>query len=448
VTQLAIGTSIRAYYHKHFTGAVFLTDRRPSALIVAAKWWPSSARLAIALIRNGCRVGAVYPAGHPLGFISGIEYIGRYRGIHSLSCLRRCISESLPDIIIPCDDGVVAQLHELHRQEPTMRDLIERSIGAPDGYSMVGSRFQLLNTAASLNIRVPRTVRVGGAQDLVDWHLNNASISVLKVDGESGGNGVRISRSLDESLTAWRELSARPTAAHAWKRLAIDRDPLATWMRSNLKGREVTIQEYIAGRPANSLLVCRDGAVISQAAALVVATDGPTGAATIIRPVIDRRMALAGELLAAKLRLSGFCGLDFMVETATGNPYLIEMNPRCTQLGHLELAGQGSLAAAWCADLKGEPPCGPLHPIRPGPIALFPQAFAGIAAQSPHLDSSYHDIPWEEPRLVHELMLEPWPIRRWGARLYHLFRPVSRHVPVEFEAAGPSINKQRHRAVS
>jgi len=425
-----------------------LTDHRPSVLIVAAKWWPTSARLAITLVRTGCRVGAVYPAGHPLKFISGIEYIRRYRGIRSLKCLRRYISEWQPDMVIPCDDGVVGQLHELHRQEPAMRNLIERSIGSPDGYAVVGSRLQLLSTAAGLGIRVPRTVRVSNAQDLVDWHSNSDAISVLKVDGESGGNGVRVSRSLDESSAAWRELRTRPTAAHAWKRLAIDRDPLATWVRSNAGVREVTIQEFIAGRPANSMLLCRDGAVIVQASALVVASDGPTGAATIIRPVSDRRMALAGELLAAKLHLSGFCGLDFMVEATTGNPYLIEMNPRCTQLGHLEFAGQGSLAAALCADMKGEPVSSPLHPIRPGTIALFPQAFAKIAAQSPHLDSSYHDIPWEEPRLVHELMLEPWPIRRWAARLYHLFRPVSRLVPVEFESAGPAFDSRKQRAVS
>jgi hypothetical protein len=423
-------------------------DRRPSVLIVAAKWWSTSARLAIALARDGCRVGAIYPAGHPLKCISGIEYTRHYRGIRSLECLRRCIGEWHPDIVIPFDDGIVVQLHELHRQEPTLRNLIERSIGAPEGYAVVDSRFQLLNMAASLNIRVPRTVRVGGAQDLIDWHSNHEAISVLKVDGESGGNGVRISRSLEQSLAAWRELSMRPTAAHAWKRLIVDRDPLARWVRSHRGRREVTIQEYIVGRPANSMLACRQGAVISQASALVVASDGPTGAATIIRPMSDRHMALAGELLAAKLELSGFCGLDFIIEGTSGDPYLIEMNPRCTQLGHLEFAGQGSLVAALCADLKGESLGLPLHPVRPGPIALFPQAFGKIAALSPHLDSSYHDIPWEEPRLVQELMLEPWPIRRWVARLYHLFRPVSRLVPVEFEVPGPVFNHRRHRAVS
>jgi hypothetical protein len=196
------------------------------------------------------------------------------------------------------------------------------------------------------------------------------------------------------------------------------------------------------------MLVCRQGTVVSQASVMVISSDGPTGAATIIRHMNDQRMAQAGELLAAKLHLSGFCGLDFMIEAETGYPYLIEMNPRCTQLGHLEFAGQGSLAAAYCADLKNEPGGYPWHPILPGTIALFPQAFKKEAAQSPHLDSSYHDIPWEEPRLVHELMLEPWPIRRWAARLYHLFRPVTQLVPVEFEDAAPAFSKQRHRAVS
>jgi len=198
------------------------------------------------------------------------------------------------------------------------------------------------------------------------------------------------------------------------------------------------------------MLLSRQGQVISQASVLVVASDGPTGAATIIRQVDDRRMAQAGELLAAKLKLNGFFGLDFMIEADTGDIYLIEMNPRCTQLGHMDFAGRGSLTDAFSADLKGEPNRHPLQPIRPGTIALFPQAFTKVASQNPHLDSSYHDIPWEEPRLVGELMLEPWPRRRWPARLYHLLRPVSQLAPVVFEDAAPALSRstKRHRAVS
>ncbi len=422
-----------------------MTERQPSVLIVATKWWSSAARLAIALVRSGCRVGAVCPAGHPLRFVSGIDPPGRYRGIASLASLCRSISDWPADFIIPCDDGVVAQLHELHRREPALRALIERSLGAPDSYPIVGNRFRLLSIAETLGIRVPRTMRVESADDLVAWHQDTGSVSVLKVDGECGGNGVRICRSFDESLAAWQELRTPPTVAHAWKRFAIDRDPLATWLRANRRDREVTIQDFIVGRPANSMIVSRQGTVISQASVLVVASDGPTGAATIIRHVNDKRMAKAGELLAAKLRMSGFCGLDFMIEAASGTPYLIELNPRCTQLGHLEFAGHESLAGALAADLKSEPQRRLPPPGRPGTIALFPQAFAG--ARSPHLDSSYHDIPWEEPQLVRELMLDPWPTRRWVARLYHLMRPVAPTVPVEFEGAASTVSTESQCAV-
>jgi hypothetical protein len=435
--------SLQAY----LSGADVLSDRQPSVLIIAAKWWSTSARMAIALLSHGCRVGAVCPTGHPLQYVSGIDRIRCYRGFRSLSSLRKCIREWLPDVIVPCDDGVVAQLHELHRREPTLRDLIERSIGSADSYSIVCNRFQLLKTAELLDIRVPKTVKVTSAQDLVTWHRDHPPTSVLKVDGESGGNGVRISHSLDESLSAWRELSMPPTAAKALKRLVVDRDPLAVWTRSNRRSREVTIQEFISGRPANSMLLSRQGTVISQASVLVVASDGPTGAATIIRHTNDRCITQAGALLAARLHLTGFCGLDFMIQADTEIPYLIEMNPRCTQLGHIEFSGQGSLARAYASDLRRERNPSTSQPIRLGPIALFPQAFRNSTAQNLHLVSSYHDIPWEEPKLVHELMLDSWPARQWAARVYHFFRPITRSAPVVFEDAAAAFSKKRHCAV-
>jgi hypothetical protein len=39
------------------------------------------------------------------------------------------------------------------------------------------------------------------------------------------------------------------------------------------------------------------------------------------------------------------------------------------------------------------------------------------------MESSSHDVPWTEPRLVRELLREPWPDRRWLARAYHRMRP-------------------------
>ena len=131
-------------------GNLALDRNQPSVLVMAAKWWPLSARLAVALHRHGCEVSAVCPAGHPLTHVSGIRRIYRYGGISSLSSVRRALEECRPDAVIPCDDGVVAQLHALHELDPSLRPLIERSLGPPESYSVVESRHRFLSRALDL----------------------------------------------------------------------------------------------------------------------------------------------------------------------------------------------------------------------------------------------------------------------------------------------------------
>jgi hypothetical protein len=257
--------------------------------------------------------------------------------------------------------------------------------------------------------------------------------AVLKVDGESGGNGVRILRSLDESLAAYRELRIPRRSATAWKRFAIDRDPLALWLRHQQRVREVTVQEFIPGRPANSMLVCWRGELLSLVSVIVIAAEGATGAASIVRVIQNERMRKAAELVVSRLNLSGFYGLDFIMEAGTGVPHLIEMNPRCTQLGHIEIAGLGSLAGVLSAVLRRGPRPPVQNPVGGNTIALFPQALAAGKACRPYIDASYHDAPFEEPQLLRELMLKSWPQRRWLARFYHFFRPLDRVDPILFE---------------
>jgi ATP-grasp domain len=413
-----------------------LDRAQPSVLLVAAKWWPLSARLAAALQRHHCIVRAVCPAGHPLTHVAGIRHIYRYGGLLPLSSLRRALRDCQPDVVVPCDDGVVAQLHALHRLDPSLRSIIERSVGPPESYSVVESRYQFLSAATELGIRVPRTRKIDKPEDLVTWHRDIGPEAVLKVDGESGGNGVRICHSLDESLAAWRELREPYGAATAWKRFAIDRDPLALWMRRQHRVREVTAQEFVTGRPANSMVVCWRGQLLSSVSVVVVAAQGSTGAATIVRVIQNESMRKAAELVVARLKLSGFYGLDFILASGSGLPYLIEMNPRCTQLGHLELAGDGCLAGVLSAVLRGEPRPPVQNPIRGNMIALFPQALAAGATCRPYIEAGYHDVPSEEPRLTAELMLNSWPRRQWAARIYHAIRPPDQADPILFEGLG------------
>ena len=405
----------------------------PSVLIVAAKWWPASARLAVAFRRHGCRISTICPAGHPLRHVTGLDHVYRYGGLLPLHDLRRAVHQSGADVVVPCDDGAVAQLHALHELDPSVRPLIERSLGSPQSYSIVDSRFQLLNLAAKANINVPITRRIATADDLVKWHDQFSSAAVIKVDGESGGNGVRISRSLSESVAAWEELRAPSGLATAWKRVAIDCDPLALWSRRHYGAREVTVQEFIAGRPANSMVACWGGKVLATISVIVVSAEGQTGAATVVRVIQNRLMQEAAEQLVSQLNLSGFFGFDFIIKSGSAVPYLIEMNPRCTQLGHLELDGI-SLAGALSAVLGARLASPSQVAMRGDTIALFPQALAAGEACRPYIESGYHDVPWEEPRLKNELMLISWPRRRKIARVYHSFKPLNFGLePVLFE---------------
>jgi hypothetical protein len=102
-----------------------------------------------------------------------------------------------------------------------------------------------------------------------------------------------------------------------------------------------------------------------------------------------------------------------MIEDGGNACYLIEMNPRCTPLSHLQLGKKRDLVAALVAKLLGRP----LTEIAPVTekdlIAYFPQAWH---FRSEFLDISFQDIPQGEPKLIEEL-IRPWPDRSLLYRL-------------------------------
>jgi hypothetical protein len=133
--------------------------------------------------------------------------------------------------------------------------------------------------------------------------------------------------------------------------------------------------------------------------------------------------------------------LDFVIERGTGLPYLIEINPRCTQLGHLEATHGGSLAAGLAAVLRGSG----RREGEPAPvgtrIALFPQAVAAGPVVKPLVDASVLDVPVNAPELVAEMTKGLWPARQWIWRMYHTFNRARVQAPMVYEECGPPTQK-------
>jgi len=381
--------------------------------------WAASARLAIGLYKAGTCVSLLCPSHHPALKARGIAETFHFSSLHPLDSLQAAIEATTPAIVIPCDDRCVELLHELYARaslhgKDDIVALILRSLGGVGSFSTVSSRYELLNIAREEGIRVPETYEIETQGDLDRLQRTQGFPWVMKVDGTSGGQGVRFVQTAGEADRFFLEAKRWYRTARIIKRLVINRDLflLRPWWRGSKPA--VTAQACIQGRPANCAVVCWKGRVLAGIGVDAVSAEGATGPASVVRVVDNPDMMLAAERIARRLSLSGFFGLDFMIEEGRGTTYLIEMNPRSTPLCHLRLGKGRDMIAALCAQLSGEPLAELAPETENDLIAYFPQAWT---SKSEYLQSSFQDIPRDEPELTEDL-LHPWPNRSVVYTLY------------------------------
>jgi len=154
----------------------------------------------------------------------------------------------------------------------------------------------------------------------------------------------------------------------------------------------------------------------------VVSALGLQGPAIVVRVVENSDMMQAAKRIARRLELSGFFGLDFMIEDGTDLTYLIEMNPRCTPLSHLQLGTGRDMVGALHAQLVGQSFRATPSVTQSEMIAYFPQAWT---SQSEFLRTSFQDLPEDEPELI-EVLLHPWSERSLLGRAIDALRSVGK----------------------
>jgi predicted ATP-grasp superfamily ATP-dependent carboligase len=301
-----------------------------------------------------------------------------------------------------------------------LASLIERSLGLPQSYRIVSARYDLLRVAQEEGIRVPPTKLINTLDDLRSWSQRQAMPWVLKADGTSAGKGVRIAQTPMEAEEKFLELTHPPGVVEIMKQLILHRDWAWVLAHTNRLKPTISVQSFIQGRPANCAAVCWEGRVLAGFAVEVVSSTGMTDPAIAVRVVDNPAMMLATQRLASRLGLSGFFGLDFMIEDGSGEAFLVEMNPRCTPLCHLQLGSGRDLVEALRAQLSDQP-CRATPPVTQSDvIAYFPYARISTSGLSP---SWFEDIPQNEPDLV-EAILHPWSQRSVVGRLVDYTRQV------------------------
>jgi hypothetical protein len=379
---------------------------QPTVLIATTARWFPTARLAVALADAGFTVDAVCPFKHPIGKTDSIRKIYGYHGLDALTSFADAIAAAKPDLILPGDDIATQHLHLLYAQEQRKGGaggafcaLIERSLGAPEHFPVLYARTQFIELAQAEGIRVPQTAVIRDSGDLKKWISQAGLPTVLKTDGSSGGDGVRVVHTLEEAERALRALQAPPLLARAAKRALVNRDPRLVWPSVLRRRSTVNAQTFVTGREATSATACWKGEVLAGLHFEVINKEGWSGPATVLRLIENAEMSAAANKMARRLNLSGLHGFDFMLEPQTGNAHLIEINPRSTQVGHLTLGLGRDIPAALYSAVSGQI-------VRPAPklteddtFALFPQEWIRDPA-SVFLQSAYHDVPWDKPELI------------------------------------------------
>src|SRR5437763_645024 len=407
------------YFNRGFYGKEDWTRMKPKVLVAATSRWFTTARLAIALANAGCTVEAVCPPGHPLGDTSAVQQTHNYNGLAPLMSFAAAIAASKPDFLLPGDDPATWHLHQLYIRERRCGKggapicvLIERSLGSPESFPVVSARASFMALAQEESIRVPKTEVITNIEDLRDWVSRMGFPTVLKANGTSGGDGVRIVHTLEQAERAFLELESPPLLARAAKRALVDKDKTLIWPFLLRRRSVVNAQSFITGREGTSAIACWRGTVLAGLYFEVLKKANSAGIATVVRWIENAQMSVAVARTVRRLNLSGVHGFDFLLEAHTGNAYLIEINPRATQVGHLALGPGRDLPAALYATLAGKAVESAPKATENDTIALFPQEWMRDP-ESAFLRSGYHDVPWEERELVRACVRRNRKQRAW-----------------------------------
>lgn len=386
-------------------------------LLVTTCHLPSTARLAMAFAEVGCHVAVACPGSHPVRHTKAVSQLLPYSAFRPKQSLVSAIRQSAPDHVFPCDERAVRHLHQLQTEthRPEIRHLIESSVGAASNYAITETRHDLLRLAGAQGVRVPRSIAIHDVSDLHAWRRIQPFPWVLKADGSWAGLGVRIVNSLPEAENALAEMDRPTSGALAIREMLLERDLF--WLKPWLARQRpvMSAQQYIEGRPANCAVACWNGEVLASMAVEAVMTESATGPCTAVRVVDNPEMIDAAARVTSALGLTGFAGFDFMIETATGTPWMIEMNPRNTPICHLALSQGRDLVDTIASRIAGRP-ARPRQPVTSNDTILF---FPQIWQNNPGttlVGEAFHDVPWEEPALVRELMKPEIRDRYWITR--------------------------------
>ena len=380
-------------------------------LVIATQKTVLAARISMALADVGFRVAALTPHGHPVRRLRKISDHFAYHSRPRLKSTVRAIDRWSPDFLVCADDLAVKVLQTLHQRTAASEDkarrqiskLIELSLGPATSFPEMKNKSNFLARVEIEGLRSPRTFVIPATRAFESVPAELIYPIVVKADQSYGGRCVRIVNSdADVRATVW-EFQTPNTWRNIFRRFfgAILGSEALGPLRLPLR-RTISLQQYIPGRPSNRAVICWKGKVLAGISVEGVEVKHGSGPASVVRLIEHSEMAIFAERMVKRLDLSGFVGFDFVLDSSN-QAWIIEMNSRVTPICHFSLADGTNLAGSLYTQMIGLQPLSRLAPVNCGLIALFPDEIIR-SPSSEYLQSCQHDVPWNEPELVRNVL--------------------------------------------
>ena len=294
-------------------------------LLATTTQWPIAARLAVVLTDLDVSCTVICPRGNPALELADPVASSIYDPRAPIRALERTITNSGCDLIIACDDRVVRHLHILHATNDRLRPVIERSIGPPDNYAVTENRVALLQIATAAGLRVPESHAVPNRAALSTIARTMPFPWVMKADGTWGGAGVRRVDNLTQARRGLYWLGRVLNAARALDQFVFHHNPYPLFELPGAGAPRISVQRFIEGEPVTILAASWRGELLAAVCAEVLCTQRRYGASTVVRTINQPEMLEAARVIAGRLGLSGFFGLDFVMANSTQVPHLIDL---------------------------------------------------------------------------------------------------------------------------
>jgi biotin carboxylase len=265
--------------------------------------------------------------------------------------------------------------------------LVVHSLGPPEFYDAGTDKARLQPLMRRAGIRVPEYVVATSAADAAAAARELGPQVVLKPSNGTGGRDVILCDTPQGATEAFHRVLAGNRQSPG-----TDREP------------SVLIQRRIVGQMIGRTSVAYRGVELAGFARERLKTMAALGGSTVVRYVHAPEPAAFSRAIAATLGITGFLAIEYCVDHATHETYLIDLTRRMAPPTHTGRLVGVDLCAALAAALRGEavePLDVPVGFSRT--MTLFPQEL-WRDPESPALHQNPMDVPWDDPALLRELL--------------------------------------------